>query len=138
MSTDAAAHAAIPKGPTDLPKRSWWQTIKRTVDEFRDDNITDWAAALTYYAVLALFPALIVLVAILGLLGQDPKTTDSLFQILREQLDHRRGARAVAGRHPLQGRRLRPARDWPGRSGVVGVWLPRSLHPRVQRDLRGA
>ena len=57
--------------PTDLPKSSWWATIKRTVSEFRDDNLTDWAAALTYYAVLAIFPALIALVSILGLVGQD-------------------------------------------------------------------
>jgi membrane protein len=43
--------------------------LKRTVREFRDDNLTDWAAALTYYAILAIFPALIVLVSILGLAG---------------------------------------------------------------------
>ncbi|HEY7454105.1 MAG TPA: YihY/virulence factor BrkB family protein [Thermoleophilaceae bacterium] len=43
--------------------------LKRTVREFREDNLTDWAAALTYYSVLAIFPALIVLVSILGLVG---------------------------------------------------------------------
>ena len=43
--------------------------LKRTVSEFRADNLTDWAAALTYYAILAIFPALIVLVSILGLAG---------------------------------------------------------------------
>ena len=43
--------------------------LKRTVAEFREDNLTDWAAALTYYAVLSIFPALIVLVSILGLAG---------------------------------------------------------------------
>ena len=43
--------------------------LKRTVREFREDNLTDWAAALTYYAVLAIFPALIVLVSVLGLIG---------------------------------------------------------------------
>jgi membrane protein len=58
------------EGPTDLRGRSWWGVLKRTVREFRDDNLTDWAAALTYYGVLALFPALIVLVSILGLIGQ--------------------------------------------------------------------
>jgi membrane protein len=50
--------------------RHWWPVLKRTVGEFRDDNLTDWAAALTYYAVLAIFPALIVLVSILGLVGE--------------------------------------------------------------------
>jgi membrane protein len=49
--------------------RQWWPVLKRTVKEFRDDNLTDWAAALTYYSVLAIFPALIVLVSILGLVG---------------------------------------------------------------------
>ena len=44
--------------------------LKRTVSEFRDDNLTDWAAALTYYSVLAIFPAMIVLVSILGLVGE--------------------------------------------------------------------
>src|SRR5215217_5479007 len=50
--------------------RRWWPVLKRTVKEFKEDNLTDWAAALTYYAVLAIFPALIVLVSILGLVGQ--------------------------------------------------------------------
>jgi membrane protein len=50
--------------------RRWWPVLKRTVAEFREDNLTDWAAALTYYAVLAIFPALIVLVSILGLVGE--------------------------------------------------------------------
>jgi membrane protein len=56
-----------------LSKRSWFGTTKRTVSEFRDDNLTDWAAALTYYAVLSLFPALIAMISILGLVV-DPKT----------------------------------------------------------------
>src|SRR3954463_14972480 len=59
-----------PADPTDLPRRSWWQILKRTVKEFQDDNLTDWAAALTYYGVMSLFPMLIALVALLGLVGQ--------------------------------------------------------------------
>jgi membrane protein len=43
--------------------------LKRTVREFQDDNLTDWAAALTYYGVLAIFPALLVMVSVLGLIG---------------------------------------------------------------------
>ena len=61
---------ASDEGPTDLRSRSWLGVLKRTVTEFRDDNLTDWAAALTYYAVLAIFPALIVLVSVLGLIGE--------------------------------------------------------------------
>jgi membrane protein len=57
---------AGPDDPGDLPKRSWGATLKRTFSEFKDDNITDWAAALTYYGLLSLFPALIALFSILG------------------------------------------------------------------------
>jgi membrane protein len=65
-----------PEGPADLGRRAWVTVLKRTVKEFREDNLTDWAAALTYYGVLALFPALIALVSVVGLLGQS--TVDSL------------------------------------------------------------
>jgi membrane protein len=58
-----------PSNPTQLRRRAWWGALKRTVSEFREDNLTDWAAALTYYAILSIFPALIVLVSILGLAG---------------------------------------------------------------------
>src|SRR5687768_15709290 len=58
-----------PDGPTDLKPRGWWAALKRTVAEFKEDNLTDWAAALTYYGILAIFPALIVLVSVLGLIG---------------------------------------------------------------------
>ena len=61
-----------------------WATLKRTIREFREDNLTDWAAALTYYAVLAIFPGLIVLVAILGLVGQHPETTNALLEIVND------------------------------------------------------
>lgn len=60
----------------------WWPTIRRTVNEFRDDNMTDWAAALTYYGLLALFPALIALVSILGLFGDPESTTSSITDIV--------------------------------------------------------
>ena len=60
---------AAPEGPTDLGGGSWRDVLRRTVREFREDNLTDWAAALTYYGILAIFPMLIVLVSILGLVG---------------------------------------------------------------------
>jgi membrane protein len=64
------ARERAPEQPTGLGRRGWWAALKRTVREFRDDNLTDWAAALTYYGVLAIFPAMIVLVSILGLVGE--------------------------------------------------------------------
>jgi membrane protein len=70
--------------PTDIPKPSWMAVLKRTMVEFKQDNLTDWAAALTYYAVLALFPALLALVALVGIFGQYPQTTDALLNIARQ------------------------------------------------------
>jgi membrane protein len=60
---------AAPDAPTEMKGKSWGGVLKRTVKEFKDDNLTDWAAALTYYGVLSIFPALIVLVSLLGLIG---------------------------------------------------------------------
>jgi membrane protein len=61
---------SAPDTPTDLGGRGWWAAMKRTFKEFKEDNLTDWAAALTYYSVLAIVPAMIVLVSILGLVGE--------------------------------------------------------------------
>ncbi len=61
--------AAAPDQPTDLPKPAWGGVLKRTVKEFNADNLRDVAAALTYYGVLAIFPMLIVIVSVLGLIG---------------------------------------------------------------------
>ncbi len=58
-----------PDHPGQLGGGSFGAVLKRTVREFQDDNLTDWAAALTYYGILAIFPALIVLVSVLGLIG---------------------------------------------------------------------
>jgi membrane protein len=63
------ADDSTPETPRDLKARSWGAVLKRTVSEFKEDNLTDWAAALTYYGILAIFPALLVLVSVLGLIG---------------------------------------------------------------------
>lgn len=56
-------------------------TIKRTLTEFRDDGLTDWAAALTYYGLLSLFPALLALASIVGLVASPDEVTDALLEI---------------------------------------------------------
>jgi membrane protein len=58
-----------PDSSTKLKPRSWFGVLKRTIAEFKEDNLTDWAAALTYYGILALFPGLLVLISLIGLAG---------------------------------------------------------------------
>ena len=81
--TDEISGTRADYAPTGAdPKPTTGGTIKRTLKEFSEDNLTDWAAALTYYGVLALFPALIALLSIVGLLT-DPKTlTDALTAVV--------------------------------------------------------
>jgi len=62
----------------------WWPTLKRTAKEFQEDNLTDWAAALTYYGLLSLFPALIAMVSLIGIFGDPKSTTESLTEIITE------------------------------------------------------
>jgi membrane protein len=69
--------------PTDLDKPSWKYVLKKTAREFSDDQCTDLAAALTYYAVLALFPAVIALTSVLGLVGQGTEAVDEVLSIIK-------------------------------------------------------
>ena len=69
-----------PVGADERP--SLFATVKRTVTEFSEDNMSDWAAALTYYGLLSLFPALIALVSIVGLVGDPATTTRTITQIV--------------------------------------------------------
>jgi membrane protein len=66
----AGDEGRAPKAPTKLDKSSWSGVFKRTVREFKEDELVDRAAGLTYYGVLAIFPAILALVSILGLLGK--------------------------------------------------------------------
>jgi membrane protein len=67
-----------PDSPDELTRASWRFILRKTLREFSDDECMDLAAALTYYAVLSVFPALLVLVSLLGVLGQGRRTTDAL------------------------------------------------------------
>ncbi|MGH2940977.1 MAG: YihY/virulence factor BrkB family protein [Solirubrobacterales bacterium] len=66
------------------PGTGWWPTIKRTAREFQEDNMTDWAASLTYYGLLSLFPALIAMVSLIGIFGDPKSTTESITEIITE------------------------------------------------------
>jgi membrane protein len=73
-----------PEKPTSMRLGSWARILGRTVREFRADNLTDWAAALTYYSILSLFPALIAFVSIVALIGQHPQTTNAILEIIND------------------------------------------------------
>ena len=70
----------VPKGVER--RMGLWPILKRTATEFQEDNLTDWAAALTYYGLLALFPTLIALVSIVGLIADPESTTNTLTDIV--------------------------------------------------------
>lgn len=82
--TDETEVREGPDGPTELTTKSWKYVLGRTFREFSRDSCTDLAAALTYYAVLAIFPAAIALVSILGLVGDSRSMVDSLLDIVRD------------------------------------------------------
>jgi len=99
---------SAPEKPTRLTVGSWGGVLKRTVGEFRQDELTDLAAALTYYGVLAIFPALIALVSILGLIGHSatqplienlgkvaPGPAKSIFTSAIENIQRSRGTSGV-------------------------------------------
>src|SRR5215212_4838125 len=69
-----------PDSPTDIPKDSWPTILKRTFKQFGEDKLTTWAAALTYFGVLSLFPMLLALVSVLGVIG--PSATQPLLDNL--------------------------------------------------------
>lgn len=71
-----------PDSPTEITKLSWGYVLRKTAREFSTDQCTDLAAALTYYGTLAVFPALLAFVSILGLVGNAQKTTNSLLSLL--------------------------------------------------------
>jgi membrane protein len=70
--------------PVALPRASWPDTLKRTLRGFKNDKLNHWGAALTYYAVLSIFPALLVLVSLVGLLGDPERVTKVLTDTVSE------------------------------------------------------
>ncbi|HEX3833630.1 MAG TPA: YihY/virulence factor BrkB family protein [Solirubrobacteraceae bacterium] len=98
-----------PDQPSDLPRRAWPGVLKRTIREFNADHLTDLAAALTYYGVLAIFPMLVVILSVLGLLGHSvtqslihnlgtvaPGTTKRILTDAIKNIQSDRGASGVA------------------------------------------
>jgi membrane protein len=110
-----------PRKPDELPeirKRSWIYVLKKTAREFGTDQATDLAAALTYYAVLAIFPALLAFVSIIGLFGDPQETTESLLDLLGGLVPP-----DVLGaiREPISSLASSPAAGFAFVTGVVGA-----------------
>src|ERR1044072_4521277 len=66
--------------PTDLPKEAFPAILKRTFKQFGEDQLTTWAAALARFGVLSLFPMLVALVPLFGVIG--PSATQALLDSL--------------------------------------------------------
>jgi membrane protein len=81
MATSAASAGDTARRPSRASFATWRGVFVRAVREFMDDNCTDWAAALTYYGVLSLFPAMIVIVALVGLVSEGERTVDTIVDI---------------------------------------------------------
>jgi len=99
--------ASAPDKLTALGTRSWLGVLRRTMREFQADGVTDLAAALTYYGVLAIFPAIMALVSILGLIGNSATqplidnigklAPGSVHQILASAIGNLQHSRGTAG-----------------------------------------
>jgi membrane protein len=72
---------------TDIRRRSWFYVLRRTISEFRADQCTDLAAALTYYSVLAMFPGLLAIISTLGLFDAGTDAVGTILDILRPLVD---------------------------------------------------
>jgi membrane protein len=95
---------------------SLFATLKRTLTEFSEDNLSDWAAALTYYGLLALFPALIALVGLIGLVGDPTSTTQTITQIVTK-IGPSSAAQTLAG--PIKS--ITSHKSTAGIMGIVGL-----------------
>jgi membrane protein len=110
--------ARKPDNPTDLKKPTLVYTLKKTLREFTSDQCTDLAASLTYYSVLALFPGLLAVVSILGLVSDPKKTIDTLLEIIGNI-----GSQQVVEliRDPVEGLVRSPAAPITFIVGIVGA-----------------
>ncbi len=105
---EAGARQRAPESPAKLGAGSWFGVLRRSARGFSADNLTDRAAALTYYGIQAIFPALLALVSILGLVGRSatqpliqnldkvaPGPAQKIFTSAIENLEKSQGAAGV-------------------------------------------
>ncbi|MGV0739083.1 YihY/virulence factor BrkB family protein [Mycobacterium syngnathidarum] len=107
-----------PDSPTDLTRPSWRYVARRTIAEFSNDQCMDLAAALTYFAVLSLFPALVVIVSLVGVVGQSRRTSQTLLEIVG---DISPGGAADTLRQPIEQLASAPAAGSALAVGLLGA-----------------
>ncbi|MFS0794176.1 YihY/virulence factor BrkB family protein [Microbacterium sp. 1P10AE] len=116
----APEHPAKPDSPDDLDKRSWKYVLRKTLREFRSDGCIDMAAALTYFSVLSVFPALIALFSLLGVFGQGTAAADAILGIIEQAAP---GETADTIRGPIEQIASSPAAGFALITGIVlAVW----------------
>ena len=108
-----------PDSPTQLDGQSWKYVIKKTFREFSADQCTDLAAALTYYAVLAIFPAILAALSILGLFGEAERTTDAVLDIIGGFIQDSQTLEAIKG--PVESLTSQPAAGLAFVTGLLGA-----------------
>jgi membrane protein len=102
-----SARDEAPSDPTDLSGGSWLAAVRRTMQEYKADDLQDRAAALTYFGIQSIFPGLLVLVSLLGILGKSatqPLITNlgnalpaSVRKIILSDVSHLQHSHAAAG-----------------------------------------
>lgn len=107
-----------PDSPTELTRPSVLYVLRSTAGEFTKDQCTDLAAALTYYAVLSLFPALVVMMSLIGVLGQGQRTADELLKIVD---DISPGAAVDILRQPIEQLVSAPSAGFALVTGILGA-----------------
>jgi membrane protein len=109
-----------PDNPIEISRTAWKFVVKRTLHEFMWDQCTTLAAALTYYAMLSLFPGLLALISVLSLFGQADATTATIIEILRGVADP---AVVDAVREPIERLANAPGAGFAFALGlVVAIW----------------
>ncbi|WP_188754301.1 YihY/virulence factor BrkB family protein [Microbacterium album] len=113
-------HPTKPDSLGEIEKPSWKYVLKKTVREFSQDQCPDLAAALTYYAVLSLFPALIAVFSLLGVVGQGQQAADAVLGIVDSVAP---GGAADTLRGPIESFANSPAAGFALISGLVlAIW----------------
>ena len=109
-----------PDSPTDLHPRSWKYVVQKTIREFSSDQCTDIAAALTYYAVLSVFPGLIAVFSLLGVFGQGRAASDAVLEVVEQVAP---GDTADAIRGPIEQIAGSPAAGFALVTGILlAIW----------------